>query len=100
MKPYSRHTLGELEAERTAAYAPAIAAFHRLRIEQSLKDVSTRLDNVRYRLAEISDCMDDAVGDAGLRVEFRPLLETLRVIEVELEAAVGRLAGELGLVAL
>jgi hypothetical protein len=48
-------------------------------------------------LREISDLMDDATREPE-RVSFRSLLETLRQTEVNLEAAVGRRSGELGLV--
>jgi hypothetical protein len=69
--------------------------FHRGQVEYQTRAVSVMLDNVRYRLAELSDLMDGV----DERASFRPLLETLRACEVNLESAVDTLAGELGMVA-
>jgi hypothetical protein len=94
-RQYSVHSAEDLAAERERIASPMLKQFHRQRIEAQTRAVSVMADNVRYRLSEISDLMDDA----DERVSFRELLETLRAAEVELEAAVGKLAGELGLVA-
>jgi hypothetical protein len=94
---YTRHSVEELADAREALHAPALQEFHRKRVESQAHDVSLRLDNIRMRLWEISDLMDDATGEPE-KVSFRTLLETLRQTEVELEGAVGKLAGGLGLV--
>jgi hypothetical protein len=94
-RQYSVHTAEELEAAKAARAAPMLKQFHRDRVELQARAVSVMADNVRYRLSEISDLMDDVDERAG----FRALLETLRHVEVELEAAVGKLAAELGMVA-
>jgi hypothetical protein len=61
--------------------------------------VAQRIDNVRTMLSELSDLQDEVFASPE-KVSLRALLETLRHVEVELDAAVGRLAGELGLVAM
>jgi hypothetical protein len=100
-RPYSRHSPDELDTARNAIAAPMLADHHRQRIAAQSSAVCTLLDNVRARCGEVSDMLDEvSIGDAGGRVEFRGLLETLKECEVNLEAAVGKLAGELGLVAL
>ena len=66
------------------------------RVQSQSETVATRLDNVRTLLTELSDLQDEVFGSPE-KVSLRALLETLRHVEGELEAAVGRLAGELGL---
>jgi hypothetical protein len=96
---YSRHTPEELEAVRAALEAPYRRAFLRQRIESQTQRVSIMLDNVRFRLWEISDLVDAASGcNDATKVSYRDLIETLRAAEVNLEAAVGRLAASLDLV--
>jgi hypothetical protein len=94
---YSRHSLTELESTRDRQRSPVLKEFHRQRYAAQTQSVSVLLDNIRYRLFEVSDLMDDATREPE-KVSFRSLLETLRQTEVNLEAAVARLAGELGLI--
>jgi len=95
---YTRHLVEELADAREVIHAPSLREFHRQRTASQSNAVSTRLDNVRTLLWEMSDMMDDASREPE-KVSFRPLLETLRHVEVNLEAAVGQLARELGLFA-
>jgi hypothetical protein len=68
------------------------------RVRSQSETVATRLDNIKTLLSELSDLQDEVFA-APERVSLRSLLETLRHVEAELEAAVGRLSGDLGLVA-
>jgi hypothetical protein len=97
-KPYSVNSIEDLTELRAAMHAPYLASYHAARVADQTQAVSVRLDNVRMLLWEISDLMDDASREHE-RVSFRELLESLRRTEVNLEAAVGKLARDLGLVA-
>ena len=55
------------------------------------------VENVRTLAGELADLLDHVDGPA--EVNARALMERLRAAEVNLEAAVGELAGNLGMVA-
>jgi hypothetical protein len=87
-------TLNQL---RNAAVASIPALQPAARVRSQSEDVVQRLANMRALLSELSD-LQDFVFAAPEQVSLRALLETLRHVEVELDAAVARLAGDLGLV--
>jgi hypothetical protein len=68
---------------------------------QQVDEMTTRayrlIENVSVLVSELRDLVDQMEGPAP-RVNTRGLLGKLRVAEVELDAAVECLAGELGLV--
>jgi len=97
-QPYSVHSHAELEALRAPARDAALKEHHRQRVAGQSDQVATLADNIRTLLQELQDLQDD-VSREPERVSFRSLLESLRSVEVNLGAAVGRLAGDLGLVA-
>jgi hypothetical protein len=86
-------------ADRTFSEAlensPALQPGERVRSQS--EQVAVRADNVRTLLGELSDLQDEVFREPG-KVNLRALLESLRFCESELEAAVGRLAAELGVV--
>jgi hypothetical protein len=94
---YSRHSAVELEALRAPARDAALKEFHTQRVAGQSDQVATLADNIRTLLRELQDLQDDA-GREPEKVSYRPLIESLRAIEVNLASAVERLAGELGLI--
>jgi hypothetical protein len=94
-KPATRAQL--TERRRTAAEAHRVAvdlpAFNAYTADRAL----VLIENVRVLAAELAGLIDHV--DGPVEVNARALIERLRAAEVNLEAAAGELAGDLGLIA-
>jgi hypothetical protein len=79
--------------EHAAAFAASRPAFNAYTADRAL----VLIENVRVLAGELAGLIDHVDGPAV--VNARALMERLRAAEVNLEAACGELAGNLGLVA-
>jgi hypothetical protein len=92
-------TRTQLQERRRAA-----AETHRVTVDLPARNAYTAdralilVENVRTLASELADLLDHVDGPA--EVNARALMERLRAAEVNLEAAVGELAGNLGMVAI
>jgi hypothetical protein len=91
----------EIEAERAPARDAALLNHTIERTAAQRDEVFTRLQNIQTTCLELSEVAFTLhSGDPASRnADLRSLLAVLKAAEVNLEAAVERLAGELGLLA-
>jgi hypothetical protein len=101
-----RVELAQIEAERLAAIlahekqAERARNAHEMttgRIAVAQEIIATRIESLRRVLHELQDVSDQLNARIHAEVSTRVLLESLRVAEVNLSAAVERMAGEMGL---
>lgn len=96
---YSVHSVSELEQMRAPA-REAMLLHHAIeRTAAQRSEIFTRLQNVTTLCGELGEVAFalNSNDPASREADLRSLLARLRLVEAELEAAVGRLAGELGL---
>jgi hypothetical protein len=98
---YSRHSAEELDAQRAPAREAMLRQHAIERTASQRAEIFTRLQNIATccdELGEVAFALNSN-DPASREADLRSTLGRLRYVEAELDAAVGRLAGELGLVA-
>jgi hypothetical protein len=98
---YSRHSIDELEARRAPAREAMLLNHSIERTKTQRSELFTRLQNLTTlcgELGEVAFALNSA-EERSRQADLRSLLVRLRTVEAELEAGLGKLASELGLVA-
>jgi len=98
---YSRHSIDELEAQRAPAREAMLLAHAIERTAGQRSEIFTRLQNVTTlceELGEVAFALNSG-EEASRQADLRSLLARMRLVEGELEAGLGQLARELGMVA-